>query len=461
MERSEDQASRLATLRQAIGVLEGRGGGTAIPEGVARRDGGGAFAAAGHGAALGPAGADGPGGGGTTMPEGVARRDGGTAVSGGSASAIPEGGGAAFWPARGGGASVPAGLRASAGVGASAPDGLREALVRGGMSASGGGSPAELARTSGAALGPTGGGGASVPAGLRASASALVPVGLRAAPAGSGHASAPTPSVPSGAASPDALDLGVADVDRRLGAGGLAFGALHELACDESRDVGVVAGFAAALVARLLDRRVGRVLWITTAEARREGGLPHAPGFAAFGLDPGRLVEVAAERPEEALWAFEEGLACRGTAAVVAEIPARSAALDFTATRRLALRASRDGGAGPRGFGLLLCVGGAARTTAAATRWRVGAVPSRSLAGFASGLGRPAFRLDLEKNRDGRLGRFDIEWNAHERIFATLPALRGAAAAPPSDRPAASAGGGRVLAFDRGTAHDRGGYDGV
>lgn len=246
----------------------------------------------------------------------------------------------------------------------------------------------------------------------------------------------------------DVLPFGVEAVDRRLGGGGLALGALHEIACDESREAGAVTGFAAALIARLLERRPGRVLWIVAAEARREVGRLDGPGLAALGLDPGRLVEVAAADAVEALWAFEEGLACRGTAAVVAEIPGRPAALDLTATRRLALRAG-SGGDGGRAFGLLLRVGGPAQTTAAATRWRVGAARSRPLDGFAPGLGRPAFRLDLEKNRDGRLGTFDLEWSSHDRRLALLPSHPGSASAAASDRPAASAGEGRVLAFER------------
>lgn len=245
------------------------------------------------------------------------------------------------------------------------------------------------------------------------------------------------------------LDFGVAALDRRLGpAGGLAFGALHEIACDAARDTGPLVGLACALVARLLARRGGRVVWITTAEARREGGGLHAPGLAAFGLDPGRLIEVRAERPEEALWAFEEAVSCRGTAAVVAEIPGHPAVLDLTATRRLALRASAGGGE-ERNFGLLLRASGSAQTTAAATRWRVTAAPSRPIGGFALGLGRPAFRLELEKNREGRLGRFDIEWDPHDRRFAALPSHSGAASAPTADRPPAPAGGGRILAFER------------
>lgn len=240
------------------------------------------------------------------------------------------------------------------------------------------------------------------------------------------------------------VDFGLATIDRRLGPlGGLAAGSLHEIVCDESRAAGALAGFLAALLARLVERRKDRILWISTAEARRETGGLHAPGLAAFGLDPGRLVEIAVARPEEALWAAEEALACRGSAAVVVELPGNPRVLDLTATRRLALRAA-DGGA----LGLLARVGGSAGTTAAVTRWRVGARASRPFGDFPEGLGRPAFRLTLEKNRDGRLGDFEIEWDPHDRRFALLPAHSGASSSPSADRSAATAGG-RILPFGR------------
>jgi protein ImuA len=240
------------------------------------------------------------------------------------------------------------------------------------------------------------------------------------------------------------VDFGLPGLDRRLGPlGGLAPGSLHEIVCDESRGAGALVGFLAALLARLAERRPGRILWIATGSARRETGGLHPPGLAAFGLDPNRLVEAVVGTPEDALWAAEEALTCRGTAAVVIEIPGNPRVLDLTATRRLALRAAAAGS-----LGLLARVAGAGGTTAAVTRWRVGGRASRPFADFPEGLGRPAFRLTLEKNRDGRLGDFEIEWDPHDRRFALLPAHSGAAAPSPADRPAA-ADGARILPFDR------------
>ena len=250
------------------------------------------------------------------------------------------------------------------------------------------------------------------------------------------------------------LSFGEATLDRRLGpSGGLSLGALHECLGGATGAASALSGFATALVGRLSARRDGWVLWISTAAARREGGGLHALGLLGAGCDPGRVVEVAVERPEEALWAFEEGLSCRGTAAIVAEIPGDPDVLDLTATRRLALRANR-GGDGAEGSGralaLLLRSGGVPQSTAAATRWRIAAARSRQPAGFALGLGRPAFAVELDKNRDGRVGRFVLEWNPDERRFSLLPAHSVALSPSARDRPTAPAGGGQVVAFETG-----------
>jgi protein ImuA len=104
----------------------------------------------------------------------------------------------------------------------------------------------------------------------------------------------------------------------------------------------------------------------------------YGPGLAAHGLDPARLVIVAAPRDAEILWAIEEGLRMPGLAAVVGEI----GRLPMVAGRRLQLAAERSGITA-----LLLRRwrnGGEAaaereRPSAALTRWRVMALSSRDI----------------------------------------------------------------------------------
>lgn len=236
-----------------------------------------------------------------------------------------------------------------------------------------------------------------------------------------------------------------------LPVGGLARGALHEIAADESRQGAAAAGFALALVAQLAARRDGAVLWAADAGTLAETGALHGDGLNQWGLDPARLLMVRTRTAEDTLWALEEGAGCRGLVCVVGEFQRAPKALDLTATRRLALRA-RAGGVTV--FVLRHAIAQAAPASAAATRWRLAAAPSGELGGFAGGVGRPAWRVRLERNRQGRTGSFDLEWNHDERIFqpATHSQPVAAAAGERPDRTpgAGLPGGAEVVALRRG-----------
>jgi protein ImuA len=166
------------------------------------------------------------------------------------------------------------------------------------------------------------------------------------------------------------LPFGVAAIDRALPGGGLARGALHEIlgAGGDEEDGALAAAFAAGIVARL--DQDGIVLWCLQHPDL------YGPGLAACGLDPARLVLVRTARDAEILWAMEEGLRTSGVAAVVGEVGALAA----VASRRLQLAAERSGATA---FVLRRWRDGgqAARErnlpNAAATRWRIAALPSQ------------------------------------------------------------------------------------
>ena len=213
------------------------------------------------------------------------------------------------------------------------------------------------------------------------------------------------------------LRLGIAALDAALG-GGLALASLHEIRAGESRDGPAAAGFVLALLARLKEAGgMPSVLWISEAGFRRETGELYPPGLLALGLDPARIVEVRAQNRKEALWAFEAGLACKGLGAAICEIG--RAALELGATRRCALRARETGVTG-----FLLRLGSAAEPSAAEARLRPAPAPAGRIGFFPDGIGRMAWRLELEKSRGGRTGHFGLEWNAHERCFVEKRAGR-------------------------------------
>ena len=218
-------------------------------------------------------------------------------------------------------------------------------------------------------------------------------------------------------------------IDAALG-GGLACGALHELAPTIPMYLGAVSGFATALAARASGNR-RQVLWVATDYAAGEGGGPYGPGLDLFGLSSARLLVLRVPKPVDVLFAREEALRCRALACVIAEMTGEGAAADLTATRRLALAAREGVSAQNSGLGLLIRHKITDMPSAAATRWEI--APALSQPDAYGGIGRARFDISLCKNRRGPSGRWIIEWDHHERAFQ--PALPVGLAAPALDRP--------------------------
>ncbi len=174
-------------------------------------------------------------------------------------------------------------------------------------------------------------------------------------------------------------------------------GSLHEVFAESGRDGGAALGFALAQARSLLDASRPAVLFMQLAADALELGLPYAHGLQSFGFDPERLVFVRPQTITELLWAVEEAVACRAVAAVVADIAQPHKALDFTASRRLSLRAAASGASV-----FLVRYARDREATAARYRWKIvpqlsGAPPFDDRAP-----GPPRWRVILEK---GSLGK--------------------------------------------------------
>jgi protein ImuA len=198
------------------------------------------------------------------------------------------------------------------------------------------------------------------------------------------------------------LPFGIEAIDRALPGGGLARGALHEIlgAGGDEEDGALPAAFATFLLGRLAAAG-GGVLWCLAAADL------YGPGLAASGLDPWRLFLVEARRDDLVLWAMEEGLRTRGIAAVAGEVER----LDLLGSRRLQLAAERSG---IPVFVLRRWKSGDAAArwrdlpNVAATRWRIGTLPSRLPAG-EPGIGRPYWRVELLRCRGGVPACWEVE----------------------------------------------------
>lgn len=123
-----------------------------------------------------------------------------------------------------------------------------------------------------------------------------------------------------------------------------------------------VTGFVLAC----LPRSKAPVLWVQDRRSRQENGRLY--GAALKGVT---LLRVEVSHPRDVLWAMEEGAACAGLSAVVGEVHGAPPVLDFTATKRLALRAEASG------VPVWLIRSGASEgLSAARERWRIGSAPS-------------------------------------------------------------------------------------
>ncbi len=108
------------------------------------------------------------------------------------------------------------------------------------------------------------------------------------------------------------------------------------------------------------------LLWVQDRMAILESGRIHPPG-----LPSQNLIHVEARDARDALWAMEEGVRCAALSAVIGEIWGDPRALDFIATRRLAVASERS-----QVPCWLVRLGGTANLSGARMRWRIASAPS-------------------------------------------------------------------------------------
>ena len=191
------------------------------------------------------------------------------------------------------------------------------------------------------------------------------------------------------------------------------------------------AGRAAALslllcnIAELPGASDRPLVWVQTRAASRRWGLPFGDGLESIGLNPDRLLLVEPEDERELLWALEQALDCSGLLAVVGCLPGVERHYGFTPSRRLSLRAMRNGSR------IFLARGAQFRAaTAAQSRWRVEPAPSAASRLNWRGYELPgarSWRVSLLRAPGRTPGAWNIEWNEHENrlCMAASPAEAG------------------------------------
>jgi protein ImuA len=207
-----------------------------------------------------------------------------------------------------------------------------------------------------------------------------------------------------------AISFGLPAFDSHLPQGGLAFGALHEVAPETDSDLPAAFGFAVAILGRMPR---GLLLLVASPRGFSRNSRPHGHGLNGLGFDPARVILVETANETQALWAVEEALRSAAPAAVAGMIGAK---LDFRTGQRLHLAA------GDSGVPLvLLRPADALGTTVAMTRWRVASIAAaRDRFGL---IARWRWRVRLERCRNGRVGEWLVEFDHAAHRFSLAAAL--------------------------------------
>nr|WP_314446134.1 recA-like protein [uncultured Sphingomonas sp.] len=164
------------------------------------------------------------------------------------------------------------------------------------------------------------------------------------------------------------------------------------------------------------------LLWVQERMAILESGRVHAAGLGPLGPN---LIHVEARDAKAALWAMEEGLRCEGLGGVIGELWGDPQALDFTATRRLAVAAERTGVAC-----WLVRLAGAANLSGARERWRLASAPSLAHTFDPKAPGAPRWSAELFRSRR----RHPATWLLGPESTGNDPADLLPVAAEPRDR---------------------------
>lgn len=202
------------------------------------------------------------------------------------------------------------------------------------------------------------------------------------------------------------LSFNIPAIDSKLHGGGLACGALHEVAGGGNGAIhGAAAQFFAASIAA---RTSGDVLWCYT-----QRGL-FSPALHQVGLTPERLTYFEARDEQSLLGCFEEALRHGGLSCVVAEM----SRLSMTASRRLQLAAEQSGtmGIAVRRWRKPNEATDFGQPTAATTRWRISKLQSEKLP--VPGIGRERWQLELIRARAGESADFIVEASDEQGFIA-------------------------------------------
>ncbi len=154
---------------------------------------------------------------------------------------------------------------------------------------------------------------------------------------------------------------------------------------------------AVGFVLARLPRTTAPILWVQDRLSRKEAGRPY---LAGIGTDR-PLIMVSLSRAADVLWAMEDGLRCKALGGVIGEVWGDPPVLDFTATKRLAMRS--EAADVPC---WLIRRAASPDLSAARDRWRIASLPSAPHPHDAQAPGLPRWSLDLFRSRRSKPGQW-------------------------------------------------------
>ncbi len=215
--------------------------------------------------------------------------------------------------------------------------------------------------------------------------------------------------------------FGIETLDAALPDGKIATGSIHEFIPASASDFPAALGFMICFLRRLAHLETAPdepILWCHILGRAEFPSLPYLPGLSISGTTPAlRFLTVSVRLEKDMLWALEEGLSMTRSPLIVGVNAGREKIYDFTASRRLSLRAS------PHNSRLLLLRPHTAATgseqgstTTAATRWQISPHPSRATLyrnSHTPAMGPPRWNITLTRCKGGKTGNWILEWD-HE-----------------------------------------------
>ena len=192
------------------------------------------------------------------------------------------------------------------------------------------------------------------------------------------------------------ISLGMPSIEEAFPNATFPIGCTHEFLCSSKQNMAATSGFIAGIIGKLM-KLGGMCLYISASRTL------FPPSLKRYGIEPHQIIFIDLKKETDVLYATEEALKCGRITAVVSEIDN----IGFKESRRFQLAAE-----GRRTTGFLLRKQSYdTNTIASVSRWHI--TPAAS--GFADdlpGVGFPRWNVELQKIRNGKPGKWQIEWSA-------------------------------------------------